>query len=106
MGFVKVCRKVDIAAGCAMQVDVNGTPVALFNDEGNYYAIHNTCKHRGGPLAEGDIDGQTVTCPWHAWDYDMTTGKCQNAPFSVDRFEVKLEGDDVYVSDQPAPPAG
>lgn len=102
MAFVKVGRKVDVAAGCATVVEVNGKPVALFNDEGSYYAIENTCKHRGGPLGEGDLSGSVVSCPWHGWEWDVTSGKClTNTQAQVARFEVKIEGDDLLVSDQP-----
>lgn len=103
MGFVKVATRAEIEPGTGKTVDVNGTPVALFNVDGNYYAIHNTCLHRQGPLGEGFLDEKVVTCPWHGWQYDVTTGEClTNAALRVQRFEVKVEGDDILVSDQPA----
>lgn len=76
--FVKVGRKDEIEPGTGKTVDVEGTPVALFNVGGTYYAVHNTCRHRGGPLGEGELSGSVVTCPWHGWQ----------------------EGDDILVSKQ------
>lgn len=102
--YVKVARKVDVAQGCGKVVSVAGKPVALFNDEGSYYAIHNTCLHRGGPLGDGDLAGNVVSCPWHGWEWDVHTGQCiTNPQAKVARYEVKVEGDDVLVSDEPAP---
>jgi nitrite reductase/ring-hydroxylating ferredoxin subunit len=96
--FVKVARRDEIAAGNGMTVDVSGTPVAIFNVDGKYCATHNTCLHRQGPLGEGELDGNTVTCPWHGWQYDVTTGQCLTAPGQkVQTFEVKVEGDDLLV---------
>ena len=98
-GFVKVCKKSDLAAGSGKTVDVNGKAVAVFNVEGSFYAIDDTCVHRGGPLGEGELDGKIVACPWHGWRYDVTTGVNQmNPEVTVSKYEVKLEGDDVLVS--------
>src|SRR2546427_7356751 len=55
---------------------------SLFNVDGTYYAINNSCAHRGGPLGEGELDGRVVTCPWHAWRWDVTTGANINNPRS------------------------
>ena len=58
----------------------------------------NTCKRRGGSLGEGELDGTVVTCPLHAWTYDVTTGECFDDPAcGVDRFPVKVEGDEILV---------
>lgn len=46
-------------------VEGNGKKIALFNLEGSFYAINDTCTHRGGPLSEGEIEGELVTRPWH-----------------------------------------
>ena len=98
-GFVKVCKKADIQAGSGKTVNVNGKDVALFNVDGNFYAIDNTCLHRGGPLGEGELDGKIVTCPWHGWRYDVISGVNEmNPSVTVAKYEVKLEGEDVLVA--------
>jgi nitrite reductase (NADH) small subunit len=94
--FVKICKTSDVKAGSGKSIEVNGKPVAVFNIEGSFYAINDTCRHRGGPLGEGELDGKTVICPWHGWRYDVTTGANELVPdLPTDRYEVKVEGDDV-----------
>ena len=48
---------------------------ALINVDGSLHAVDNNCPHNGGPLAKGTLDGQTVICPWHAWRWDVTSGR-------------------------------
>lgn len=97
--FVKVARVSEVAEGTGKVVSAHGEEIALFHVNGNFYAVHNTCLHRGGPLGEGTVDGTTVTCPWHGWEYDVTTGKSLTNPSAqVRRFQVKVEGEDVLVS--------
>lgn len=97
--FVKAARRDELEPGTGKTVDVAGTPVALFNVGGRYYAIHNTCRHRGGPLGEGELSGSVVICPWHGWQYDVTIGeKVANPEIRVEKFEVRVEGDDILVS--------
>jgi nitrite reductase (NADH) small subunit len=97
--FVKVCKKQDVPAGSGKTVDLKGKPVALFNVDGTFYAISDTCAHRGGPLGEGELEGRIVTCPWHGWRYDVTTGTNElNPSVTVAKFEVKVEGDDLLVA--------
>ena len=97
--LTKVAKKSDIPPGTGKVIEVGGKTVAVFNCEGNFYAIDNTCKHRGGPLGEGSLSGTTVTCPWHGWEYDVTSGACQMDPaITVQKFDVKVEGDDILVS--------
>ena len=96
--FVRIASKGDIPNGQGRAFDVNGKLVAVFNCNGTFYAIDNECKHQGGPLGEGELDGTVVTCPLHAWTYDVTTGESPDDPeCKVDRFEVKVEGDDLLV---------
>ena len=98
--FVKVCKIADICAGSGRTVDYNGKPVAFFYVEGAFYAISDTCAHRGGPLGEGDLEGKIVVCPWHAWRYDVTTGVNEmNPSVSVQKFHIKVEGEDVLVGE-------
>lgn len=97
--FVKVCETSDIPPGAGRTVEVNGKPVALFNIGGHFFAISNTCLHRGGPLGEGELEGKIVTCPWHGWRYDVTTGTNEmNPSIAVQKYEVKIEGGSVLVS--------
>ena len=98
MPTTKVAMKSEIQPGTGKVVEVNGKTIAVFNCEGTFYAIDNTCKHRGGPLGEGSLSGTTVTCPWHGWEYDVSTGKCQlDSSIQVQTFDVKVEGDDILV---------
>ena len=97
--LTKVAKTSEIAPGTGKVVEAGGKTVAIFNCEGTFYAIDNTCKHRGGPLGEGSLSSTTVTCPWHGWEYDVKTGECAMDPsIKVQKFDVKVEGDDLLVS--------
>ena len=88
----------EFAAGEGLVVEVGGRSVALFNVDGTYYAIDNSCPHRGGPLGEGDLEGRVVSCPWHAWRWDVSTGANVNNPaVRVTCFPVRVEGDGIFV---------
>lgn len=88
----------EIEPGEGMVVELDGREIALFNVDGAYYALENTCCHRGGPLGEGRLDGSTVTCPWHLWQFDVKNGECQNSPGDrVRAYDVIVEGDRVRV---------
>lgn len=96
--FQTVAKASDLSPGEGRVVEVGGRSVALFNVDGEFHAIDNTCVHRGGPLGEGELDGSTVTCPWHGWQYNVTEGACLNVPGEgVDHYEVRVEGDEVQV---------
>jgi nitrite reductase/ring-hydroxylating ferredoxin subunit len=87
-----------IPSGSGRVVEVAGRQVALFNVGGAFHAIENTCPHRGGPLGDGALMGTTVTCPWHGWQFDCTTGKStRNPTVCVASFPACLEGSTVYV---------
>ena len=97
--FTKVATKSEIPSGSGKVVEAGGKKVAVFNYEGTFYAMDNTCKHRGGPLGEGRLSEKRVTCPWHGWEYDVTTGACQTDPsITVQKFDVKVDGDDILVA--------
>ncbi len=96
--FIRVCSVSDLPPGSCRTVQAGGQAIALFNCEGTFHAIDNTCAHRGGPLGEGTLDGTTVTCPWHGWQWDVTTGaNAMGMPQKLRRFETKVEGDGVMV---------
>ena len=97
--YVTVAKVSDLAAGSGMVADVNGKAVALFNVGGTIYAIDNTCRHRGGPLGEGSLEGSVVTCPWHMWQYDVSTGEVvANREIKVATYAVQVEGGEIKIA--------
>jgi len=97
--LTKVAKIADIPPGSGKVVEAGGKALAVFNCDGTFYAVDNTCKHRGGPLGEGMLSGTSVTCPWHGWEYDVTSGECSmDASIKVQKFDVKVEGEDILVS--------
>ncbi len=96
--FVRVVACAELPPGKCIEALVDGKPVALCNVGGEFHAVSNTCVHRGGPLGQGVLDGKLVICPWHAWAYDVTTGKSDvNPDLGVARYEVKVEAGEVLV---------
>jgi len=76
--------------------------IALFNVDGRFYAIENACPHQGGPMAEGWVADGCVTCPWHAWTFELATGKMTLGDYAtIDVFDVRVEDGMVYVSSEP-----
>jgi nitrite reductase (NADH) small subunit len=98
MPFVLVANIADVPLGTVHEIQVAGKAVALANVDGKFFAINNTCLHRGGPLGEGSLQGKTVTCPWHGWEYDVTTGKLlQNPSMGVACYATEVRGEEVFV---------
>jgi nitrite reductase (NADH) small subunit len=94
--FVRVAGTKEVQPGHGIVAEVNEKMLAVFNVDGTFHVIDNTCIHRGGPLGEGEAEGTIVTCPWHGWQYDMTTGVClKNPSAKVTVYEVKVDGTDV-----------
>ena len=100
--FIPVAEVADFGPGTAKTVTVDGTEVALFYVGGNFYALDNTCPHQGGPLAEGYIEELTVTCPWHAWCFNLEDGKMPFAAWAkATPYDVRVEDGHVLVSRTP-----
>lgn len=98
--FVKVGTTADFEGlKTGKLVQAGGQSLAVFKVDGNYYAIENTCPHAGGPLAEGPLTGDVVTCPWHGSRFNVTTGAVLSPPAkrSVKSFPVRITGSDVEV---------
>lgn len=97
--FVKVAKAAEIEPGGARLVEVNGKQISLFNVEGQFFAIDNTFSHKGGPLAEGEVSGHVVTCPWHRGRFDVRTGEVVGPPpqRAVTRYGVRVTGTDIEV---------
>ncbi|MBI4163028.1 MAG: Rieske 2Fe-2S domain-containing protein [Candidatus Aenigmarchaeota archaeon] len=98
MTLVKVASKNDVKSGEGKTVSAGGKEIALFNIDGQFFAIDNTCAHRGGPLGEGMLEGNVVTCPFHGWKFNVQNGSSVMPPGAkVKSFAVKLEGDDIML---------
>ncbi|MDA2920024.1 non-heme iron oxygenase ferredoxin subunit [Desulfobacterota bacterium AH_259_B03_O07] len=97
--LVEVAKTNELEPGEGKLVEIEGKEIALFNCDGNYYAIDNECTHAGGPLCEGDLEGHTVTCPWHGGEFDIKTGEVLGLPpeESVKSYNVEVEGDSIKI---------
>ncbi len=99
--FKTIAKVSEVAPGSLKQIEVDGsTQVCLANVDGTFYAINGECSHSGGPLGDGELDGKLVSCPWHAGEFDVTTGAAEGPPpdEAVAKYEVRIEGDDVQVA--------
>jgi nitrite reductase (NADH) small subunit len=98
MAFVRAAKKDEIPAGTIREFQIDGKVIALANVDGTFHAINNTCLHRGGPLGQGEMHGKEVTCPWHGWTYDVTTGKVRmNPAVGVETYATEVRGEDIFV---------
>jgi nitrite reductase (NADH) small subunit len=94
----RVASLSEIPPGAAKEVAVGDRVIAIFNVEGVLYGLDGICPHAGGPLAKGQLAGRVVTCPWHGWQFDVTTGQHSLAPrIRAGCVVVSADGDDVYV---------
>lgn len=97
--FVKVGTTSEIAAGQAKLVETGGRRIAVFNIDGSFYAVDDTCPHRGGPLSEGFVQGDEVTCPWHGARFKVTSGEVLGPPAArgVASYPTRVQGSDVEI---------
>src|SRR5437867_3364610 len=95
--LIKVAETQDLPPGTATAFEVEGQSIAVFNVDGTFYAIDDTCPHSGGPLSQGQVEGAKVTCPWHAADFDLRTGAvlCGPAFEGVKSYKVLVEGNEI-----------
>jgi 3-phenylpropionate/trans-cinnamate dioxygenase ferredoxin component len=93
-------RADEIAPGTCKLGYLEGKQVAIFNLDGKLYATQAECTHRGGPLCEGAIWGDIVTCPWHGSKFNIRTGKVVTGlafvPLQI--YEVSVEGGVIVIS--------
>lgn len=75
-----MCAADALAPGEVAEFLVGDAPVALANVAGTYHALSNTCPHAGGPIGDGEVDGDQVVCPLHGWRFDVRTGASDIAP--------------------------
>lgn len=90
---ITIARAEDVSPGRGLAVNVEGLRIAVFNVDGNYYAIDDTCTHAEASLAEGDVDGSTVECALHGARFDLRTGEAVGPPADrpVTAYKVHVE---------------
>jgi 3-phenylpropionate/trans-cinnamate dioxygenase ferredoxin subunit len=110
-----VCAAADLRPGERRVVQVQGRSIGVFNVGGRYYALHNGCPHRGGPLCEGRVGGTTLPthghafpygregrilrCAWHGWEFDITTGRALAAPgVSARTYALAVEDGNLLIT--------
>lgn len=100
--FISVAKTQDIPPGEMREVSLNGRQIVVANVGGTFYAFGGECTHQGGPLSEGTLAGEEVTCPWHDGQFDVKTGEAVSPPplEPVATYEVRVEGDDVQVAEE------
>jgi nitrite reductase (NADH) small subunit len=96
--LVKICDRKDLPrSGDVKEMNAGGRPLCIANLNGVIHALDNECPHHGGPLGEGMLDGGKVVCPWHAWSFDVVTGKSAEEDERVRVFPVTTQADEVFV---------
>ena len=97
--YTTVARIEEIPAGKRKRLEVKGQRISIFIIDGEYYAIYDTCPHKGtAPLIRGTLDGAAIKCPNHGYRFDLKTGECDVDPaFNTRVFPIKVEGDEILL---------
>ena len=97
--FARVASNSELAEGACMLVEAGDDQVVLIKVEGEIFAYNDLCPHAEGPMSDGSIEGGQIECPWHGSLFNVKTGENTGPPASADlqRFGVRIEGDDVLV---------
>jgi nitrite reductase (NADH) small subunit len=95
----KILALSDLTVGQSQCVKTGGKEIALFRLEDGFYAIDNTCPHKGGPLSEGFVQNGQVTCPWHQWQFNLSDGACPAVPGRpIKAYPVEIKDDAVWIT--------
>jgi len=100
MGKILVGKTSDIPPGEMLKVESEGKVILVANDNGNYFAMDDTCTHQDASLSEGTLEGSTVTCPWHGSTWDCKSGKLiafASELKNLASYKVVVESDSIYV---------
>ena len=96
--WIRLCSTQSCPSGEARELLVEDRLIALFNVDGRFHALDGICPHQGGSLGKGKLTGCIITCPWHGWQFNVSTGQHEaNRSLIQPGFPVKVDGDDVLV---------
>ncbi len=101
MAKVLVCKQSELSPGAMRKVEIAGQDeIVVANVDGKFYAMRGLCHHQGGPLAEGELNGKVITCPWHGAQWDITTGNLVEFAIDLDpepTYPLTIEGGDIFI---------
>jgi nitrite reductase (NADH) small subunit len=98
MPSVKVQALDQLPPGSLIEVEVRGSVYALCNVSGQVRCLQGTCPHAGGPLGQGNLDGEQIVCPWHAWGFDSRTGVADgDEDLHVQTFPVSVISGEIFI---------
>jgi nitrite reductase (NADH) small subunit len=96
--WIRIASLADCPPNAALEAVADDRVVALFNVDGQLYALDGVCPHQGGPLGKGALNGAVVTCPWHGFQFDVRTGRhATSARLVQPCLPVKVEEGEVFV---------
>ncbi len=102
MKYAKVMKTEDLQIGKSAIIAAGDKEIALFNYKGKYYALSNTCPHKGSPLGEGRIEEGIIICPGHEWRFNLETGDCMQNPYmKIEAYPVRVKNEFIYVGLEP-----
>ena len=98
MPFVKIASLAALPPGSLMEAVVDDNSYAVCNVDGEVHALDGICPHAGGPLGQGALHGDTLVCPWHAWEYNCRTGVCiPDYDLKLEKIPVKIDAGDIFI---------
>lgn len=98
MSWQKLCSLEELPLGEGKEFLVEGRVIAAFRTADGLRAVDGMCAHQGGPIAQGQLDHNCVTCPWHGWQYDVTTGNnVLTGKKMLDTFVLEVRDNEVWI---------
>lgn len=99
MSFVRLCKTSDVPVGVMKQLTIRGNEILVVNQNNNYHCLDARCTHAGAPLAEGELDGEILTCPWHGSRFNITNGAVIKGPAkeALRVYINRVEGDYLFI---------
>jgi len=100
----KIATVGEVEPGQGRTVKVADKQIALFNVDGEYFAVDDRCPHMGAELSGGVVRERTVLCTWHGWQFDLETGSCMNIEWAkLQRYPLSVRGDEIVLTLEPEP---
>lgn len=92
MSRISLINLADLPPGQSAEVVAEGKIFAVFNVDGTVFVLDGICPHAGGPLGKGSLRGDVVTCPWHGWQFQVSSGQhCLNSRICQTKYETIIE---------------